>query len=627
MYHRGPFTFRRCQGSSPTNVSPVSNKPSRAGDWNAKKAWRSNGVKARGLTLDDTLDLTDPGLSAFHGDNLSEGALGKFLALARAGELGESPVLLVEAIDRLSRLELIDAVQDVIFGLLRAGVTIETLEDGQTYTATRVNGDVGAAILLIAKIHGAAEYSKKLSRRIKVSWDQAIAELEAGRLPRGEVFVPAWCVREGDTVKLIPEKAEIVQKVFDYALSDGDGVVTQRLNEERIPSLIGKPSWTRAQVRNLLTDPRVFGAVRLNNQANMSSKRRARRGERAAEERIFPDLLPLVIPKEEVDQTLAARAARCNKSNPTAARGKRGMTWNIASGFTRCSCGAAGSLASTKSGSRKDSQGQPLVLRYLKCADRCGAKGYRLEAVNGHILTRLHQGQLQQLLASGDDTTKQRIEQESQAIERLQAQLRMAEEQQANSARMFKDALKKGQVDPLFQEAVEEARLEVELAKTALSGAQQRMAALRHDVDTEEFDAAVAELFDAFRSGEDTPAQRQQLNRLLRRAGIRVVLDRLEQRVGMAIGDGPIQWQPLILEAVQEALASGTASAVFEDLTITDAKAKALAAMFPDDQGWAEWLEEMKGVPQVSITSKPPGWDETKIAKALKAAAAEIAKG
>lgn len=224
----------------------------------------------QGLQLDTSLDLTDPGLSARYGEHVAHGCLGRFLVLSQAGELGQNPILLVESIDRLSRQELIVAVQDVIFGLLRCGVIIHTLEDRQVYTFESVNSDIGKAIQLIAKIHAAAEYSKKLSRRIERSWDQSIAELEAGRLPRVKIFCPSWARVNGDQIELIPEKVAIVKRVFEMAAIDGDQVVAARLNEESVPTLIGKAQWTRDQVKNLLIDPKVWGAVVLNRQHNLS---------------------------------------------------------------------------------------------------------------------------------------------------------------------------------------------------------------------------------------------------------------------------------------------------------------------------------------------------------------------
>ena len=38
-------------------------------------------------------------------------------------------------------------------------------------------------------------------------------------------------------------------------------------------------------------------------------------------------------------------------------------------------------------------------LRYDRCSAKCVAKVYRLDRLNGHVLARLQQGQLQHLLA------------------------------------------------------------------------------------------------------------------------------------------------------------------------------------------------------------------------------------
>ena len=490
-------------------------------------------------------------------------------------------MLLVESVDRLSRLELITALQDLIFGLLRAGVTIHTLEDGQEYTAAAVNTDIGRVIQLIAKVHAAHEYSKKLSRRIQRSWDQAIGDLEKGILPRGGVFCPPWCIRDGDTITLVPEKTEAVRLCFQYSLSDGDQTVADRLNAEGIASMNDKP-WSASKVRNLLTDPRAWGGIRINRQDNMSAKRRERRGARAEQERVFPDLLPLVVTKEEADLTLAARAARSDPGCGNG-RGKKGTTWNIAGGLTRCSCGATAAVNATNSGSRKNPDGTPLKLRYVKCSARCGAKSHRLDSVNAHLLTRLSDGQLQKLLAA-DTGRGQQIKAEQTAIGKLQAQLTQAEQAEANASKLFKDALKAGQVDPLFREAVDEARLDVEAAKTALAGAQQRLANLRHEVDSDEYEAALRALFDAFANDADTPAQRLQIKRFLRASGLRVTLSVDGQEVGLAVGDGEPEWQPISRDMERAALRSCMTGAKGEFFAI-DAETAAMLQELAKRQG------------------------------------------
>ena len=493
---------------------------------------------ARGLQIDDS--LSDAGVSAFNGDNVANGALGRFLAMAQAGDLGDDPILLVEAIDRLSRQEALDSLPDVLLGLVRAGVTIVSLEDGQEFSRAAIREDGTKLVMLALRAEAAHQYSKRLSKRIKAAWKQSAEDLAQSKLKRIGVFMPPWCKFDNDRVVLDPERAAIVRKVFEFALSDGAQIVASRLNEEGVPGLTDSRPWTRSKVRRLLKDPRVWGAVRLYGREDLTQKELQRRIDEGLEETTFPDLLPLVLPKAEVDGVLAARSSRTFDG---AGSGIKGQTWNIAQTLTRCGCGATATLGITYSGTRKGSDGKPLRLRYARCSAKCGAKGYRLDHLNGHLLARLQQGQLQQLLAG--DGRDARIKREEQAIARLNGQLALAEQELENSSRVFKQSLKTGLIDPLFQEAVNEARDEVEEKKTAVTSAQQRLAGLRHEVDSKEFQAALKELFLTFANEEDTPKQRQAVNDLMRRAGLKVSLDREHQRVGMSIGDGDIDWQPL----------------------------------------------------------------------------------
>jgi DNA invertase Pin-like site-specific DNA recombinase len=66
--------------------------------------------QAHGLTLDDSLRLTDRGLSAFHGVHRAKGALGEFHRLVEGGEVEPGSVLLVESLDRLSWEQVLDAL-------------------------------------------------------------------------------------------------------------------------------------------------------------------------------------------------------------------------------------------------------------------------------------------------------------------------------------------------------------------------------------------------------------------------------------------------------------------------------------------------------------------------------------
>lgn len=59
----------------------------------------------RGLVIDDQLSMADEGMSAYRGSNTSEGALGTFLQLCQRGLVEPGSFLVVESLDRISRME------------------------------------------------------------------------------------------------------------------------------------------------------------------------------------------------------------------------------------------------------------------------------------------------------------------------------------------------------------------------------------------------------------------------------------------------------------------------------------------------------------------------------------------
>ena len=59
---------------------------------------------------------------------------GSLPVLAKSGQLPKDGVLLVESVSRLSGLEILDGLQDVLLALIRADVVIVTLEDNNVYS-------------------------------------------------------------------------------------------------------------------------------------------------------------------------------------------------------------------------------------------------------------------------------------------------------------------------------------------------------------------------------------------------------------------------------------------------------------------------------------------------------------
>src|SRR5688500_8402325 len=69
-------------------------------------------VSARDLVIDDNFRLADEGVSAFRGANVSDtAALGRLLKMVKAKQIPAGSILLVESLDRLSRQEILPALE------------------------------------------------------------------------------------------------------------------------------------------------------------------------------------------------------------------------------------------------------------------------------------------------------------------------------------------------------------------------------------------------------------------------------------------------------------------------------------------------------------------------------------
>ena len=84
-------------------------------------------IQTHQLELDTTLNLRDLGVSAFDRSNVTKGSLGIFLKLVQQGKIEPGSYLLVESLDRLSRAQVMDALQ----------IFLEILNDSSNSTLDR----------------------------------------------------------------------------------------------------------------------------------------------------------------------------------------------------------------------------------------------------------------------------------------------------------------------------------------------------------------------------------------------------------------------------------------------------------------------------------------------------------
>ncbi|MGA3116967.1 MAG: recombinase family protein [Syntrophobacteraceae bacterium] len=236
-------------------------------------------ARTHGYVLDDSLRMEDHGLSAFHGKHVTKGALGQFLEKVKAGQIPQGSVLLVESLDRLSREELTEALEQFL-AIIRNGIKIVTLADNaREYTKETINSNMGDLFVGLSIMVRAHEESKMKSFRLSKAWEAKRAEaINGGKKLTGKC--PAWLVLHQDKTyyEELEERVAIIQRIYRERLSaKGIQRITRDLNQD--PTIAWKPKsprkankgqegWWPSYVTKILHNREVLGEYQLYKKVN-----------------------------------------------------------------------------------------------------------------------------------------------------------------------------------------------------------------------------------------------------------------------------------------------------------------------------------------------------------------------
>jgi DNA invertase Pin-like site-specific DNA recombinase len=213
-------------------------------------------------------------VSAYHGKNALVGNLGVFLAAVKRGTIAPGSVLIVESVDRISR-QGIDEGYDIIKGILKAGILLVTLSPEREFDVSATKSLTKGALEIQLILERAAEESERKSVRGKA----ARAQGRKRARENGEILtrqLPGWIQEAGGKLRLIPERATAVRRIFQLAAS-GHGVpsIVKTLTAEGVPPF-GKHvirenrirsaysgKWTRPYVQLILSDRRALGELQM----------------------------------------------------------------------------------------------------------------------------------------------------------------------------------------------------------------------------------------------------------------------------------------------------------------------------------------------------------------------------
>lgn len=217
-------------------------------------------AKLNDLDLDTSLSFHDLGVSGYRGKNAETGRLSDFLEAVQSGHVEQGSFLLVEQLDRLSRLVPRKALR-VLEDIADAGVTVVTLNDQRRYTSASLNNDPMDLLVSIMTFMRANEESATKARRLKAVW----ANKRTNALNRPITSrVPAWLTldRERQQIQIIPERAEVIQRIYSMTLEGiGQHSIAQKLNAEEIKPWGRAQYWHRSYVSKILRNSAVVGTL------------------------------------------------------------------------------------------------------------------------------------------------------------------------------------------------------------------------------------------------------------------------------------------------------------------------------------------------------------------------------
>ncbi len=266
-----------------------------------------------GLTLDTSLSMRDLGISAFDKSNVSKGALGAFLKAVEVGKVPIGSYLIVESLDRLSRANITDALQQFL-ALLNAGIIIVTVLDNQVYSKQSVGENFSQLIISICAMQRANEESETKSKRIVASWDKKLQDvIDHKKLLTKRV--PYWMQVIDDKIELIPDRVDVVRRIYQLSKSgNGTHTIVKVLNADT-PFWQHAKQWDVQYVNKILTSHAIYGAIEVKGQ-------------------IVEDYFPAVLSKDEWNYVQNRRTSRRATTKGGNRKGKN--LSNLFSGLTYC---------------------------------------------------------------------------------------------------------------------------------------------------------------------------------------------------------------------------------------------------------------------------------------------------
>ncbi len=237
-----------------------SSGPQAKGDSKRRQSERpAQWAEANGFELDNSLILTDEGVSGWTGANATTGKLSAFIEAVDDGRVRPGSALIVENLDRLTRQQVPIALE-LFLSLLRRGITIVTLSDAQpdVFTWESLSEvQLIIAIVILSRAHGESERKSQFG---KAKWRARRQAMREGKTVGN--LCPRWLKSKPDRsgFVFVNDKVRTVRKIVRLYL-DGLGahLIAEKLNNGGHAPLGHGRQWDAGQIKHVLTHEALIG--------------------------------------------------------------------------------------------------------------------------------------------------------------------------------------------------------------------------------------------------------------------------------------------------------------------------------------------------------------------------------
>lgn len=207
----------------------------------------------------DVIDVVeDLGRSAWKGDHLKSGKLGKFAARIFDGDVAPG-VIIVENLDRLSRQKP-RVTQRWMEDICDRGFKIASVKGDKVYDATSLEENIMDILDVLYQGKAANDYVETLSRRVKSSYKSRLEKARSEGTPISTAG-PAWLepISEPPWWRPRPYHKRIITDIFNMAI-DGKPPwsIAIALNERGEKSFTGK-AWERTAIVKIIRNRAIEG--------------------------------------------------------------------------------------------------------------------------------------------------------------------------------------------------------------------------------------------------------------------------------------------------------------------------------------------------------------------------------